>query len=616
MQGPDERPVVRLTLEDKKVNRNVLPSLSAFPKDAVVGMFGLLHHALRVSVVEYSKKTSDNTIHLMDRMVKVGPESLRKEDLLNLIFLFMSDLSNLLAVADGPMPGLREVWTRLLMGDVISSKELPKLLSVTPALASTTGWSRKYFTDLLLWPAELRYEDYSYYYRTEVKSYEIYLPGMYRKELVMLFFGNTALDPIVTDELPAGKLEVLDYEKEIPTDLVYLAGFDACSLLTAGSNLTQQMLKKVANKLHCGEFPGDLTETDLSRARLLVVAYNEFIALRKDNEPEDMAHFGRYVAKYMGRTFDGVDMGVFLPEFKGFTKPLMEGNGARRIIECVCKLLKPAAKGWLDMSNLELRFICDEYVSSGYSSYVGLFVDSHYRKQKSLRPADKSLGSKYDKPDMWRDLTFPFVMHVIKALCAFGLLEIAVDKGAKASDMLEGVRYVRLTDFGKYALSITKTYVEPKSDADIASFELDDDNLIVTVLSKDSPYLFFLEKIGRKIGSNRFYISAALIVSRSKDAEEAETNIDTFRRWICPDPKGRWKEMIDEARLRVASSIPFPNGYVLKALNPEVPGLLEFVATNPDFAPHILKVQGSRILIDSTYFQTFKEEMHKNGYLI
>lgn len=625
-QQAADRPVVTLTLKEGMSGHDTFVSLNQYNKDSLCSIVELLLTVLHRSTVEYSKGTRIAVRQLMDKMLAEGPRSLKKDELMKVIRLFCINPCNLVQVADGPLPALRTVWTRLITGaDGISMGKIGSTLSLKPGLANTGGWSTRYMPDVLLWPATVECEySYRYYGTPDISGATFFLSNLHRAKMAKVFLGEQVLDAVVTETIDDDRVETLDYEKDIVTDLYFMSALKSTGQLGSWEDLTQARLKSFCSKLRMNEFPTCKTENDLSRKRLFAIAYCEFADhyrnpdMTEGNEA-DVATFARFVAKQLGRTFDTIEFGVLLPAFKGFTKTLVHGNRARLIISNILGLIKPSAKGWLDMSNFQLRYLCGDHLITQGAGYTGLFIPSSYDRQKSLRPSDVKVSEMthgHSSFDLWGEITFPFVVHILRALCGMGLLQLAVDPQAAGTDPMEGIRFVRLTELGKYAMGLTDVYTEPQDAKTEPSFEFDEDNLIVTVLDKDSPFTYFLAKIGRRIGPNRYHITAKGIIERSACISEANRSIEIFTHSICPEPRGRWKEMIDEAHLRIQAVVPPGANYRLVKLNPDTPGLIDLVAHNAELARNSLKAQQNCLLVKSDYYTKFRLLLATNGYLI
>lgn len=104
-------------------------------------------------------------------------------------------------------------------------------------------------------------------------------------------------------------------------------------------------------------------------------------------------------------------------------------------------------------------------------------------------------------------------------------MEIAYDEKTEEGDTCyyDALRYVRLTDLGKYVFGITKKY-EHQAAQKKKYFELDDSNLIVKSLDANNPFLSILTDIVMEIPTNnkdllRIILSDPIISKYSVKAE-------------------------------------------------------------------------------------------------
>lgn len=618
-----EKPVVTLALEDRNRSKDFVSMFNSYNKEALCDALEALRTALRRSRVEYTRETTFAVQQIVENMIRKGPESLKKEHLITLINLFCADLNNLLAIANGPLPALRSVWARIINGVCLGFDEISRLVGLKLYAAVSSAWNQKMFPNVLLYPAVVEPGGRSRGFGDGSKScYNLFITSGRRREMAELFFSESTLSPQVADMVPgAGAgLDVLDFEREAVRDVRYMAGLNACGAILSDTGLTQARIKSIVGKLDAAPFPQEMRKYPLQRAQIMAVTYYEYLTLinrgiMKDAVPGRPGDFGRYAARYMGCRFKAIDFGVFLPDYKGFTKTLTDENRASAIIRYVCGLLSPSSEGWLDLANFRLRYLCGDDILSRYAGYTGLFTPLAMSKQRSLRKADAPATDIFRSIDLWKDLTFPFVVHVIKAFCAMGLLKVAVDPMAGEADSMEGLRFVRMTLLGRYAFGFSDTYDEPAADTAEIPFELED-NLIVTVLDSKSPFIHFLDKIGERVGGNRYHITARGVVACSKDIAEAEAALRTLRQYVCPDPKGKWKEMLEETEARLKINFPVKTNYLLFILNGATPGLIQFINADREIAQKTLKVQNNSLLVESSYYEEFCEKLHKNGYLL
>jgi len=115
------------------------------------------------------------------------------------------------------------------------------------------------------------------------------------------------------------------------------------------------------------------------------------------------------------------------------------------------------------MNDFIVRYLCNDDLASSRSAYTGLFSSYDFGKYAKLRNADAAASSSsHVSPDMWSDITRPYIVHFIKLLCAVGIIDLAIDAEAPESDPMEGIAKSSGPEEVKSRLSNFKRIVCPK----------------------------------------------------------------------------------------------------------------------------------------------------------
>jgi hypothetical protein len=149
------------------------------------------------------------------------------------------------------------------------------------------------------------------------------------------------------------------------------------------------------------------------------------------------------------------------------------------------------------------------------------------------------------------------VKSVFKAYCyifaALGLLEITQEipplvltKGKKQLPLspYDSLKTIRITKFGLWCLGLSSERPpKPRHEYQaIADREL----LLVTVQGNSLERTVYLNRIGVKLGEDRWRVSPASFISGCETIKQIEDRIARFRKLIDPSPAPHWLELFDK----------------------------------------------------------------------
>jgi hypothetical protein len=145
-------------------------------------------------------------------------------------------------------------------------------------------------------------------------------------------------------------------------------------------------------------------------------------------------------------------------------------------------------------------------------------------------------------------ITKPLFQAYCFVFCALGCLEITVtepslnvEQNNKAIPVspYDGIRTVRLTEFGKWCLGFTEQL--PSEEAQNFEITADAALLYVTLRGKSLERQVFLDKIGVRIGEERWTINAASFASGCTEKNEITERIKKFHALVDEHPAAHWK---------------------------------------------------------------------------
>ena len=555
--------------------------------------------------------------YMHDLQLKGGLDTLSDTALSQLYNSFEGTLSNVLAVAKADRR-YEEAWKRLLTNLEVTTIQLKEQLGREVVVAAGYSWHYSNFAELLFSPLTVidLWQTYSRagkdYHRHGVLS----MDADTRCRLSDLFFGMDYRLPHLSPELPAATtLTIENFEQATATDLLTLEGVALNgSLLSSNGSITAAAVKKVKAQTPIGNFIHAPGQWPLDRMEMLCLTYFTLLDLKdpKSKKGIDIKQLARFAVDSMPRCIIGPMYSTFLPDFQGFTKSWTIHGYPSRVANIVRYILKVAKDEWMDLANFRMQLLCSSIEGNNNYSYLKLFSYEGINKAKLVRKADKEEGIATTNIDWGEEVGLKFAVHWVKYLCALGIVELAVAPDAHG-DLMEGMRYVRLTPLGRYAFGIDADYTMKEAGGNLG-VEFDPRNAIITINEK-SPYQMFLSNVAKRISPTRFSISAKILLKGCASKEELEQRIDNLRTLIDPKKEPALKNIIDEA-MRHTDCAVRDGGYSLLRLRSDLPGLREAILANRELREMTILAGPTLALVKTHKMERFNSIMASLGYLM
>ena len=302
---------------------------------------------------------------------------------------------------------------------------------------------------------------------------------------------------------------------------------------------------------------------------------------------------------------------ILLPHIKGFKAKFMENNKSEKAIENINATLKMYHdRGWIDVEKLcyQIRAITND---ADRESLIFPYEFDNIGFESSFMKEPLTLN------DIISNISYPFIKAYLSMLATIGIVELVYDDSPKSMthSFFDGMKYVRLTELGKYAMDITKKY-ERKKGENIQYFELDSESLVITSLVDNNPYVNILDGLATRISANMFRVSRASFLADCEKKSDVEYNIELFRRYVCDKPSANW-ETFFSTMLAQCTPLKGPNTkYSLLQLPAQNKELQRIFATDPDLREYILKAEKYIVLVKTDKKDKVKAILKKYGYII
>ncbi len=216
----------------------------------------------------------------------------------------------------------------------------------------------------------------------------------------------------------------------------------------------------------------------------------------------------------------------------------------------------------------------------------------------------------------------PFVKSVFFILASLGALEICYEKPSSTNALYlkngylskyDGIKYVGLTELGKYIFNRTNTY-DFKVIEDEGKIILEDDRLIVTVIGESPLRVMCLEKLGVKIAPNKFKISEEIIVKGLENRVDIQDRIQEFKEKITNDLPENWLNFFENLLEKTELITHAPEYKVLKLKNDK--GLISAITKDKRFKPLILKGEDLHIIVKNENLDKVSVLFKEYGYFL
>lgn len=533
---------------------------------------------------------------------------------------FDATMTNVVAVAKADKR-YEDAWRRLITNLEVSSIDIKKQLGREIKVASGYNWHYSNFAELLFSPLNVidLKETYSRDYRDYHRYGQLTMDVTTRIKLCDLFFGKEMRQPHLSKTLPKEKrLTVEDFEHETATDILTLEGVALNgSLLSGNGSISAVAVKKVKAQTTISDFSVSPGQWPLDRVELLCLTYFTLLSSQNDERSGiDIKKLAKFTVESMPRYIIGPMFSSFLPDMQGFSKSWTAGAYTSRVAGAVGHILSEAKDQWLSLDNFRMQLLCCPIEGETNYRYLRLFDDNGRRKGKPVRKADKEKGIGQPASIDWgEEIGMKFAVHWIKYLCAMGLVEIAMDPDptGQEGDLMEGMRYARLTQLGRYALLIDTDY-KPKAHEGDMGVEFDAQNSILTI-DRKSPYQMFLDRIATRISPTRFRISSETLLKGCRNASELDQRTSSLQTIIDPDKEPAIKAIIEDAK-RHTYCATRDGGYSLLRIRPDLPGLREMILTNKELREMTILAGPTMALVKTHKMERFNAICASYGYLM
>lgn len=254
-------------------------------------------------------------------------------------------------------------------------------------------------------------------------------------------------------------------------------------------------------------------------------------------------------------------------------------------------------------------------------TYVSILIQeptSYYNIGFKLHDKNADEPIKYD--EIITRVTYQSIKSVLLAMASWGIIEIAYDPTTTAnglSYLTDALRYVRLTNLGKYVLGEAKSYQLPATMVNTRKdFELNTDRLLIKVLNPNSKGNFALGKIATPITSQLYRTDFSVFLKECNTKDDIVKNINLFKKYIANEPPQIWAGFFNAMLERSNALKKVRTSYITRSIDAKDKELQDIIMHDPNIKQYILRAEGYVVLIEQAHLNDVNNILKTYGYTI
>ena len=218
----------------------------------------------------------------------------------------------------------------------------------------------------------------------------------------------------------------------------------------------------------------------------------------------------------------------------------------------------------------------------------------------------------------------PIIKGLFFYLGALGLVELKYNtptspyavtaKGKSYISTWDGLRYIKLTNLGKYIFGFSGTYEQKIIAKKTTTVKFDEYKPIVTISASDTISQAKLEQFCDKYDENRYILSYAKIFRDCKTKKVLDSKIDSFYKNIELNPPKVFKDFFDEIK-KDSNLLKRDLKQVVIELDNNKK-LLDLFMKNKKLQELVIKAQGYRIIVLKDDISKLTKILKDNGFFV
>lgn len=379
---------------------------------------------------------------------------------------------------------------------------------------------------------------------------------------------------------------------------------------------------KVNMKKYCkiSEYYEDAKDLDYLKTEIIALFFElGELKYRKDDEYFKITNIRQILENFLDGTYPMETnyhySSLFLNYLKGVKNINEQQGNLKKCLLTIKDLVEKMPTDIISMDNI-IKYILfrDEFIELIDPVCVTNYIyinEANYERTKIVG---------YDEYIEY--ITKPFIKSVFFILSALGIFEVYYAHPTPCKSLylkngylnkFDGIRYVKFTELGKYALKIIDEYDFGDSQNSGEVF-LDDTNLIATVCGNLPTQFMYLQKVAQKITNNSFKFSDVTFLKGVNNLEDIKVRIEEFYDKIESNPPQIWTQFFDDI-LNRSSAISVNDDFVILQLDSK-PELLKLISKDKQLKKLALKGEGCHLLVKKENIEKVENILAEYGYPI
>lgn len=309
---------------------------------------------------------------------------------------------------------------------------------------------------------------------------------------------------------------------------------------------------------------------------------------------------------------------LFLPHISGIKRDYDLTHNAHELMRSLQQsLLTLNSSMWISIEQLL-------YLTRCYFKHQARFSILIHEPTSYYNIGFKLHDKNADKPIKYDEIITRVNHHSIKsallAMASWGIIEIAYDPTTTAnglSYLTDALRYVRLTNLGKYVFGKAKFYQLPTTMVNTCKdFELNADRLLIKVLNPNSKGSFALGKIAAPITPQLYRTDFSIFLKECNTKDDIEKNIDLFKKYIANEPPQIWADFFNAMLERTNALKKVKTSYITRSIDAKDKELQDIIMHDPNIKQYILRAEGYVVLIEQAHLNDVNNILKTYGYTI
>lgn len=515
----------------------------------------------------------------------------------------------------------KKLWKAIYDNYYINENQYKRIMGESPIASSSRSYYYGYNTNA-------KFKDDLAWFTIEVssgwsdKEFSFSLSPTGRTLMLDYFRDNDLLLGGLVDELPDDKkLKMFNGESEMMTVLPVLRSLYLSGVLTLGRNkVTLDTIKNISSTITLKEFftydeATDYDEVYLRNKMLLTL----FAIYGSNSITRNPAAVTQMSAAEMAKDIIPHVMfyslyltNLILPVLSKVYTNFTQGSYSSQVIREVKNVISTLRfdNRWMSYESFEERLrnrennetICIYAKPSSLEDY-GII---NLRSNKTVRANN-----------MLEQVGRPFIQGVLFMYASLGLIEIAYHLAAKNDPSpYSGIKYIRLTELGRYAFDIIPEYESSALNNSADLFEVSEDKLIIRSLVASNPYEIIAKEISTPIGNKRYVVTAESFLKKCYNQEQIENKISNFRNFVTKKRIPIWENFFAEILANMGKIKTNSENYIILDIDKSDLRLHEIIATDPDLKDITLRAEDYKLLLKSNQQEQFRTILKKYGYLV